>query len=75
MPRYDFYCEECGIFEAFQRDPAYAVCPTCSGNAYRSYTSSPAVLVRPAGYSLKPDDKGYWNIKDKEKPPSWAVKP
>jgi putative FmdB family regulatory protein len=63
MVYHDFVCSNCEhIFEAnlsIHSISIQASCPVCGMECEKAYTSSPAVVMRPWGYSLKPGDKGY----------------
>ena len=61
MPRYDYFCRSCGIFEhscALQAAGDPVVCPTCATEAKRVYSppslvKTPAVLAKRLDHAYK----------------------
>jgi len=57
MPRYDYFCRSCGIFEhlcALQAASDPVVCPTCATAAKRVY-SPPGLVKTPAALEKRLD--------------------
>ncbi|NRA40173.1 MAG: zinc ribbon domain-containing protein [Planctomycetes bacterium] len=54
MPTYEYACDSCGLFEAFQsmREDAYKICPQCKGKKIQR------VISGGAGVIFKGD--GFW---------------
>lgn len=64
MPLYSFVCPQGHNSDQYKvveerNDPA--PCPYCAADARRVLTPA-GLIVRPAGYSLRPGDKGYWDF-------------
>jgi putative FmdB family regulatory protein len=60
MPRYDYICQACGIFEhscALQAATDPVVCPTCATEAKRVY--SPPGLVKTSAVLAKRLDRAH----------------
>lgn len=70
MPTYVFRCQQDHAVEAYRpvdrRDDPLS-CPVDGTPVTRIY-APPAVIVRPAGYSLHPGDRGYWNLTGLQRP-------
>ncbi|MBZ4687229.1 MAG: hypothetical protein PWQ96_828 [Clostridia bacterium] len=52
MPRYDYRCEKCGIFEKEQRitEPALEKCPQCNGPVKRIISKNVGILYKTDGF-------------------------
>lgn len=52
MPTYEYACETCGRFEAFQSitAPALAACPTCGGAVRRLISKGGGVIFKGSGF-------------------------
>ena len=74
MVRYPYRCPETCSCQRFGRGQEYEevhsihdepqtsiACPDCDLTLRRVYTSS-HLIMRPDGWGLRPDDKGYWNF-------------
>jgi len=66
MPLYTYRCREGHLLEEFRNlesrnNPAW--CRDHLSPAPREFTL-PQFIMRPAGYSLKPGDKGYWSFEN-----------
>ncbi len=74
MARYPYRCPETCSCQRFGRGQEYeevhsihdepqasVACPDCDLSLRRVYTSS-HLIMRPDGWSLRPDDAGYWNF-------------
>jgi predicted nucleic acid-binding Zn ribbon protein len=66
MPAYDYRCPQHGLREVTKsRDEAGCseYCPRAGcGRLMIRIFSRPGLIIRPTGYSLRPEDKGYWNF-------------
>ena len=54
MPTYDYLCEKCGNFEAFQRitaDPLES-CPTCGGKVQRLVSKNGNIIFKGSGFYI-----------------------
>ena len=52
MPTYEYACQKCGRFEAFQRmsEVRLTACPTCGGSVKRLISASAAILFKGEGF-------------------------
>ncbi len=52
MPTYEYNCEKCGDFEAWQsiKDNALAVCPTCGSKVQRLLSANVGFILKGAGF-------------------------
>lgn len=52
MPKYDYRCEACGVFEAVQRisEPPLEKCPHCGGHVTRLISSNVNVIFKGSGF-------------------------
>ncbi len=52
MPTYEYYCEQCGVFDVFQNmsDPPLTSCPTCSLEVRRLISGGTGVIFKGSGF-------------------------
>ena len=52
MPRYDYHCENCGVFEVVQRisESPLERCPQCSGKVNRLISKNVNVIFKGSGF-------------------------
>ncbi|HBT20380.1 MAG TPA: FmdB family transcriptional regulator [Peptococcaceae bacterium] len=52
MPKYDYKCENCGVFEKVQpiTEEALRTCPTCGGKVTRLISSNVNVIFKGKGF-------------------------
>ncbi len=62
MPLYTFNCKPCELYhdELAKMDSIIAHCPNCGMESERVLTT-PAVIMRPAGYREDPDSPTYFS--------------
>ncbi len=89
MPRYDYSCEKCGVFEVVQSitEPPLEHCPNCNGKVSRLISSNVNVIFKCSGFykteyrskdylkKIKEEDKAKAPVKEKPKkiPPESAA--
>lgn len=80
MPKYDYSCEKCGVFEIVQpiTEPALEQCPFCSGKVSRLISNNVNIIFKGSGFykteyrsqdylkKIKEEDKSKSLIKDKK---------
>lgn len=77
MPTYDYKCEKCGRFEAFQRITAepLTACPTCGGSVKRLVSASAGIIFKGSGFHTTDyRSKDYASKAKEDKPSSEAKK-
>ena len=67
MPLYSYRCPNEHVFDVFRSMdsiPNYPtdMCPECGMESRRLFNSQGTGIIRPKGWSLKPDDKGYYDF-------------
>lgn len=67
MPLYTYRCAENHVFDVRRSmdsipDHPTDICPECGMEASRLFNSVGTGIIRPSGWSLKPDDKGYYTF-------------
>lgn len=52
MPKYEYKCKQCGIFEEFQRITSLALekCPRCGGEVKRLISRNVNILYKTSGF-------------------------
>jgi len=71
MPKYDYSCEKCGVFEVVQRisESPLEECPHCGGAVNRLISSNVNVIFKGSGfYKTEYRSKDYINkLKEEDK--------
>lgn len=81
MPRYDYSCEKCGVFEVVQSitEPPLEHCPNCNGKVSRLISSNVNVIFKGSGFykteyrariilkKIKEEDKQKASVKENRK--------
>ncbi|MGI6554386.1 MAG: FmdB family zinc ribbon protein [Bacillota bacterium] len=81
MPKYDYSCDKCGVFEVTQpiTEPPLEQCPYCGGNVKRLISSNVNIIFKGSGFykteyrsqdyikKLKEEDKAKAPAKEKKK--------
>lgn len=84
MPRYDYNCENCGVFEVVQSitESPLEQCPNCGGKVTRLISSNVNVIFKGSGFykteyrsndyikKVKEEDKAKAPVREKPKKPS-----
>lgn len=79
MPTYEYYCDQCGVFEYFQNmsDPPLSSCPTCSLEVKRLISGGTGVIFKGSGFfntdRRKQENKDTSSQTKSEKPQKEAV--
>ncbi len=68
MPKYDYKCENCGVFEVQHRisEPALKECPTCGGKIQRLICKNVNVVYKTGGFYTTENRSSDYNKKQKE---------
>ncbi|NLO89081.1 MAG: zinc ribbon domain-containing protein [Clostridia bacterium] len=53
MPKYDYRCDNCGVFEVVQpiTEEALKTCPTCGGKVARLISGNVNVILKGKGFA------------------------
>ena len=54
MPTYDYLCQACGKFEAFQQmsEDAFTNCPKCGGPVKRAISAGAGLIFKGSGFYI-----------------------